>query len=330
MPTRLRERAIAYLNVDSAASGPRFAATAVPALNPLLAEVSAARSRPGAEDPGVRAKARAPARGGGIAADGFERRSRRQPSRQRLRLYGVSQSPRHSGGRPVVRRTLRRLSLDLRQPQLGATIGDPGFRYHVTLVQLWGALAMRLAEAEVIPLDYAPYAKTTLTFLDEIERRWTPRDRGPLNDARQVATELGAAAAAANDARRSALENGDAGRIAAINRAFIQTVAGVPSSRRNPGSSLGPTSDLRAQAHSTHQEVAARGGRGNRRARRGRTDNGAAPGAGRRDPARCRLTRAQFSRSSPVNRPRRRGAAPKLMRQKRHISAVEWRLPGRW
>jgi N-acetylated-alpha-linked acidic dipeptidase len=230
----LRERAVAYLNVDSAASGPNFTASAVPALNDVLAQTAQA--------------VRDPVSGASIAAAVRDRRTRERGSLPTGASGELVENRLGSGSDYTV--FLNHLGIPVADLSFDgpygvyhsmydnhnwvATIGDPGFRYHVTMVQFWGALAMRLAESEIVPLDYAPYAKTILTFLDEIERRWTPRDRGPLNDARQAATELGAAAAAANDARRSALENGDAGRIAAINRAFIQTEraflhpAGIP------------------------------------------------------------------------------------------------------
>ena len=35
-----------------------------------------------------------------------------------------------------------------------AKFGDPGFRYHAAMARLWGVLALRLANADVVPLDY--------------------------------------------------------------------------------------------------------------------------------------------------------------------------------
>ena len=34
-------------------------------------------------------------------------------------------------------------------------IGDPGFRYHTAMTKLWGLMALRLANADVLPFDYA-------------------------------------------------------------------------------------------------------------------------------------------------------------------------------
>ncbi len=53
-----------------------------------------------------------------------------------------------------------------------ATIGDPGFRYHITLVQFWGLVALRLAGADIVPLDYEPYARRIDEFAADVERRW--------------------------------------------------------------------------------------------------------------------------------------------------------------
>ncbi len=37
-------------------------------------------------------------------------------------------------------------------------IGDPGFRYHTLMAQLWGTLALRLANADVLPYAMETYA----------------------------------------------------------------------------------------------------------------------------------------------------------------------------
>ena len=113
---RLRGDAVAYLNVDSAASGPNFTATAVPALNRLIGEAAHARPRSGSTDsPSPRPPAIGVARAR-RAADRLDRRAGRQPAGQRIRLHGLPESPGCSGRGPLVRRPVRRVSLDLRQP----------------------------------------------------------------------------------------------------------------------------------------------------------------------------------------------------------------------
>ncbi len=80
-----------------------------------------------------------------------------------------------------------------------ATIGDPGFRYHAALVQFWGLVALRLAGADVVPLDYEPYARRIEEFADEVERQWIRR---PMARARRIAGRRPAAASEMRDRRR--------------------------------------------------------------------------------------------------------------------------------
>ena len=42
--------------------------------------------------------------------------------------------------------------------------GDPGYRYHTLMTQYWGALALRLAGAEILPFDFAAYGRDIATF----------------------------------------------------------------------------------------------------------------------------------------------------------------------
>jgi N-acetylated-alpha-linked acidic dipeptidase len=42
--------------------------------------------------------------------------------------------------------------------------GDPGYRYHTLMTQYWGALALRLAGAEVLPFDFAAYGRDIAAF----------------------------------------------------------------------------------------------------------------------------------------------------------------------
>jgi N-acetylated-alpha-linked acidic dipeptidase len=81
--------------------------------------------------------------------------------------------------------------------------GDPGYRYHTLMAQYWGALALRLANADVLPFDFAAYGRHLRSFVDTLERA-TPKGRLDLSrvragiDAVEAAGDrLGAAAAAA-------------------------------------------------------------------------------------------------------------------------------------
>jgi N-acetylated-alpha-linked acidic dipeptidase len=50
-----------------------------------------------------------------------------------------------------------------------AHIGDPDFAYHIALTRIWGVLALRLADADVLPFDFGVYGATLQTFLDELQ-----------------------------------------------------------------------------------------------------------------------------------------------------------------
>lgn len=56
--------------------------------------------------------------------------------------------------------------------------GDPGFKYHAAASRIAAATLLRLADADVLPYDYAEYARTMRRYLPAIERavsnrKWT-------------------------------------------------------------------------------------------------------------------------------------------------------------
>ncbi len=50
-------------------------------------------------------------------------------------------------------------------------IGDPGFEYHVALTRIWGVVALRLANADLLPFDFGFNASALEQFLRELERK---------------------------------------------------------------------------------------------------------------------------------------------------------------
>ena len=48
--------------------------------------------------------------------------------------------------------------------------GDPGYRYHALMSQLWGVLALRLANADLLPFDFASYADNIRQFVAELSK----------------------------------------------------------------------------------------------------------------------------------------------------------------
>jgi N-acetylated-alpha-linked acidic dipeptidase len=47
--------------------------------------------------------------------------------------------------------------------------GDPGYRYMTAMVEVWGRLGLRLANADVIPYDFRPYALTLGSFVESLK-----------------------------------------------------------------------------------------------------------------------------------------------------------------
>src|SRR5205823_8813365 len=48
--------------------------------------------------------------------------------------------------------------------------GDPGYRYHTLMSQVWGVTSLRLANANLLPFDFATYAGNVRQFLDELTK----------------------------------------------------------------------------------------------------------------------------------------------------------------
>ncbi len=171
----LRRRAVAYVNVDSSASGPNFTSSAVPSLNRLVAE--AARD------------VRAPGHRASIATVASQRKTREAGALPNAGGAELVNNRLGSGsdytvflnylGVPVID-----MSFDgpygvyhsiYDDHQWVSRIGDPGFRYHTAMTRLWGVMALRLANADVLPFDYRIYAERLATFTTEVEGRWKLR-----------------------------------------------------------------------------------------------------------------------------------------------------------
>src|SRR5262249_36116067 len=46
--------------------------------------------------------------------------------------------------------------------------GDPGYKYHTLMSQLWGVTALRLANADLLPFDFATYASNIREFVTDL------------------------------------------------------------------------------------------------------------------------------------------------------------------
>ncbi len=169
----LRRNAVVCLNVDAATSGPNFTLSAVPALVPAVIEATEAVNDPATGQSvyerwktrrtvaDVRSYAVQGATGGpvlfGVLGGGSDFMVFLQhdgvPSLDMIfdGPYGVYHS----------------LYDDF---EWMARFGDPGFRYHAAMSRLWGLLALRFSNADVLPLDYSIYASEVGAYLGELEK----------------------------------------------------------------------------------------------------------------------------------------------------------------
>ncbi len=105
--------------------------------------------------------------------------------------------------------------------------GDPGFRYHTLMAQLWGVLALRLANAEILPFDFAFYASNIGQFVAELEKSKAARREVDLKAVRQRVAEFGAAGQPLNRVITRALASGkvNQGLAERINRKLMAVEA---------------------------------------------------------------------------------------------------------
>jgi N-acetylated-alpha-linked acidic dipeptidase len=103
--------------------------------------------------------------------------------------------------------------------------GDPGFQYHVAAAQLWGTLAMRLADADGLSLDYTDYANQIRDYFTEATRLARIRNLAGALDEKAMTSAIDDFAKEAErveKARQDAVRNSDRAKLAKIIVALIQ------------------------------------------------------------------------------------------------------------
>jgi N-acetylated-alpha-linked acidic dipeptidase len=234
----LAKNGVACLNVDSSAAGPNFQASAVPTLRRLISETL--RDVP---DP-----------------------------RSGVDLYSATLATDKNA--PAVEKQARAVTYDILgsgsdytvffnhigMPSLDAgfdgpygvyhsaldnyfwmsRFGDPGFKYHTAMVRVWGLLAYRVANADILPFEESPYPNDVKDYLDEIEKSGRGASdralpdltdlRTALSDWEKAAAELDRKVAAALTSERLSPEAS-----AQVNAALMKTErdllipAGIPN-----------------------------------------------------------------------------------------------------
>ncbi|HEX8160733.1 MAG TPA: M28 family metallopeptidase [Pyrinomonadaceae bacterium] len=202
----LREKAVAYLNMDVAVAGANFGASSVPTMWRLIRAATrdvrdpktgksvyqawqdhSREDRPEAELTDAEAGTDTPVAEARIAALGSG--SDYTPFLQHL---GVPSLDMGFGGDYGVYHSAYDSFTWMTK------FGDPQFTYHVAAAQIWGTIAMRLADSSALPLDYADYAEQIRDFVNETVKTARRRKLADSFDAKALldaAKDLGDEAA---------------------------------------------------------------------------------------------------------------------------------------
>lgn len=177
LAAELKEKAVAYLNMDVGVSGANFGASSVPSLWKLIR--------------GATRDVRDP-KSGKTIYEAWQARAREQQPKPAL-------TDRSGTDTPVAEARIGALGsgsdytpflqhLGVPSLDMGfngdygvyhsaydsfywmSKFGDPTFQYHVAAAQLWGTIALRLADAQGLPFAYTDYAEQLHDFLTEVER----------------------------------------------------------------------------------------------------------------------------------------------------------------
>ncbi|HEV7431722.1 MAG TPA: transferrin receptor-like dimerization domain-containing protein, partial [Steroidobacteraceae bacterium] len=168
----LRQKAVAYLNVDMAATGPNFQGQSIGSLAPLLVETSKSVLDPSGKslyDAWQKSRAKELQESG----DG-----------EPLTDFNLSETRVGSGsdyaalldhaGVPIID-----LTFDGPYGVYHSAydnyywmnhFGDPGYRYQTLMAQLWGVLALRLSNADLLPFDFSSYGAHVRQYLDTLAK----------------------------------------------------------------------------------------------------------------------------------------------------------------
>jgi N-acetylated-alpha-linked acidic dipeptidase len=170
----LRAKAVAYINVDEATSGPNFHGQAVASLAPMLVEATRSLNDPAGQS----------------LYDAWKATVARE------KAAGAQSGPFDSGAANTTLADTRIGSGSdhtvflnfIGMPVIGLgfegdygvyhsayddfywmnRFGDPGYKYHTLMSQLWGVTALRLANADLLPFDFASYASNVRQFVNEL------------------------------------------------------------------------------------------------------------------------------------------------------------------
>ncbi|MBZ5595093.1 MAG: M28 family metallopeptidase [Acidobacteriia bacterium] len=225
----LKEKLVAYLNVDWSVSGPNFHPSAVGSLAPLLVELSRGITAPSGKSLYEEwRKSAAAARGGA--------KDPRPVTDDNLVETHIGSGSDFTVFLNYLCRPTVELEFDGPYGVYHSAydnffwmnhFGDPGYRYHTLMSQVWGTLALRLAAAEILPFDFAAYGRDIATFASVLVK-----GNVDLGSLEQRISEFRTAGGELNAATARALAKGrlDASLTVRVNKNIMQ----VESNWANP------------------------------------------------------------------------------------------------
>ena len=212
LKVELQQKAVAYLNVDTAATGTEFYASAVPSLKPLVREVTQTVMDPQTHQTVYEAW-------------------RQDQENHVPRVGNLGSGSDHS---PFIGHLgIPSITMGFYGPYgvyhamqdnfyWMEHFGDPTFRYHVAMAQIWGIMALRLAGADILPFDYATYADELLSYLKALqnENKHSTITKNSPERLRTLLREWEIIAADLHKDLATRLENGEYVETAMINRSL--------------------------------------------------------------------------------------------------------------
>lgn len=235
---QLTRGAVAYLNIDVGVAGPHFGASAVPSLARLIREVSQ--------------EVNDPKTGRALYAVWSEdsQKLRREsgmpivvPVRDAPSPSTTEASVGELGSGSDYTPFLQHLGVPSLDLGFGgpygvyhalydnfywmANFGDPTFKYSVAAAQVFGTLALRLADADILPFEYEDYGKAIQKYLRDLEedmKKDKTADKLRFDGPNKAASNFMETAKALDEklAQASAQGLSDQGRIATLNRALLE------------------------------------------------------------------------------------------------------------
>ncbi len=226
----LQRKAVAYINLDSAVSGSAFGASGTPSLKELVREAAREVMDPRAgrsvyevwRERYERGQSRPPITSGSDLPTGAE-----HDVPLGLLGSGSDYTPFfHHAGIPALDMgfggeygVYHSIYDSFQWMRLH---GDPGFAYHATLARIAGIVILRLAEADLLPFDFAAYAAEIKSYVGGLQKSAVESGADfDLSEVAEAATAFEISAQRAREALPAAAGFANSGRAAEINRALV-------------------------------------------------------------------------------------------------------------